>query len=127
MEFNVAMEEHLKQSREQNLKEFHSQYMAKRMTRAIQAQHNLEFKLKQEDNLGKIEILPPINIKVIEYDRRKLLERPKSHRRPRRDQMPRKNTPPPEKSKAKHHLLPWRVCLTDSEKSEVAKSELAER
>ena len=41
--------------------------------------------------------------------------------------MPRKNTPPPEKSKAKHHLLPWRVCLTDSEKSEIAKSEIAER
>lgn len=42
--------------------------------------------------------------------------------------MPRTYTPPPKTTKRiKHHLEAWRVCLTNSEKSEVSPSELIEK
>lgn len=79
---------------------------------------------KQVDQVAQVEILAPVEIKVLEYDTQ---DRPcKSQRRPRRDALPRCWTPP-KPQRTLYHLLPFRICLTNSDKSELAPSEFAEK
>ncbi len=124
IETSDEMQTVLKNSRDDLLKEFNRQYNAKRTSKHVQAVP-VHHPIAQQNHVNVLEILPPLNLKVLEYDKDLATRRVKSGRRPRRDAMPRTNTPPPKK-KTDYHLLPWRVCLTDSEKSFTPASERME-
>lgn len=74
----------------------------------------------------EFEIIPVVNIKVIEYDKEQVPLRCKSGRRPRRDALPRAHTPPSIK-RTDYKLLPGRLCLTNSDLSVESPSAAAER
>lgn len=113
----------LKNSREELMRAFRKEYNAKRVAKTTQVSHT-DNRPQQVDHVTQVEILPPVDNITLEYE---IDERAcKSARRPRRDAVPRTHTPPPRKS-VNYHLLPWRVCLTNDEKSELAPSEMKER
>jgi hypothetical protein len=113
----------LKNSREELLKAFRKEYNAKRTAKATQASHTDNLP-KQADHVIQVEILPQVDIRVLEYD---LEERQvKSARRPRRDAVPRAYTPPPRKD-TRFKVMPWRDAISNDEKQEITASEMAER
>lgn len=125
IEMSDEMQTVLANSRDELLRAFRREYMAKKVSRGTNASH-LDNVPKQEDFIVNVEILAPVNIKKIEYDKELVERRVRSNRRPRRAAMPRTNTPPPKRNTA-YHLLPWRDCITDSEKSFLAPSEIKEK
>jgi len=70
---------------------------------------------------------PPVHIPDIEYDEQWVKERLATARKPRRAALPRTYTPIAKRKRCVYHLLPGRICLTNSDTSSISPSMLQER